>query len=688
MPNKADPPPAPYALPFVVAVTGHRDIHPDDAAYVQEQVFQAIETIAAALPHSPIHFLTALADGADQLFAEQVLRLQQQCRQGTGKRADRIRLVVPLPMPIETYCIEQAGGAAAERQDYAAFEAAHSAFAARLERYASKASSIFVIPERKLDASAGAAATAESEPYANLARYLGIHAHAVIAIWDGRTELDGQFPRQAGGTQDLVLSLLDGFERHHHARSAGRFAERETGNVIHIYCRRAMPSAADLPAARERGAGFAAAHCANSHGPVCHIAAPDAHWPGVHAPRLAQWLRSPAQACEGFQFHRAWRSVVARTQRALDRRLDPARLAVLYRIWAAGKQVDTLNRLHQRALSGSDAVGARRYAESLNDSRADFLSSLPKKSAEPADAVARALGAPLRAYCVADVQASRAKRFWRYRWLFIAMAAILAASSSSLRLLDPSHGDLIEGLSFGIGAILAVAVYLWVGLSSQRNAYLEYRALAEGLRVQMIWLAAGEDTLVTDHYVQKFRHELDWIRHAIDACLVMHPVPRLSALQVARGCIAHQAGYLAGAANRRRYRLHVRSTTLGNNMLLTGLMLSAAAVMLVLGAGQTYALLLTLLIVGMKLFTDVGTAWLTWNGKMGHSETLKQADHLRGVYRRAQEALIRIEQTALSEDEKERRARDLLFALGTEVLAENANWLATYLQRRIQAYGK
>lgn len=683
---RAGAPASPYALPFVVAVTGHRDLHPDDLETVREQLFQAIELVAAALPHSAIHFLSALADGADQLFAEQVLRLQRQCAAQNAGGARRIELIVPLPLPFEDYCVEQAGGAAARQDDPAAFEARRLAFAARFLRCSAGAARVFVIPQGRAAATPLAPAQA---PYAQLTRYLGIHAQLLIAVWDGQTGPQ-RFPRRPGGTLDLVLTLLNGVERGEHGRSSKRFAEPARGTVLHVYSRRAQASSDGLPSARS-GAGLRLARGAEAPGQagVDHWDAPQRQWPGVRAPSPAQWLRSPMQASERWAAHRAWRALAAQARSRLGRELAPRELAVLYRVRAAGKDIDTLNLAHRRALLAHDAGAARRHADALRASAAAFLASLQLRDvgALPAG-IGLGLGPLLHSFCAADVLAERTKRFWRYRWLFLASAAILAASASTLRLLSPAHGDLIESLVFAVGAFCAVGTYLWVALSSQRNAYLDYRALAEGLRFQMYWLCAGEATLVGDHYLQEHGGKMAWVRRALDASMVVHPASGLPALRVLRGWIDDQMAYLNGAGGRRRLRQHTRSVALGNDLLLAGLVFSVAAVAMVLACGRSYALALALLISGMKLSTGVGAAWLSLNNKLGHGETLMQAEHLRGVYGRARHALEQIEAAPGSQAEKDRRARDLLFALGKAVLEENANWLSAHQQRRLSWHGK
>ncbi|GJJ05098.1 hypothetical protein RugamoR64_56360 [Duganella rhizosphaerae] len=708
----ADDAPSPYALPFVVAISGHRDLHPDDVPAVAAQLYRSIELIAAALPHTPIHFLSALADGADQLFAEQVLALQRACaaREGEGRR--RIELVVTLPMPFDDYCREQAGGAAEALRDPAGFEAERLAFGARFQRYSACAGKVFVIPPAPPVALLGTPMTRADAAYAQLTRYLGIHAQLLLAVWDGQSGGE-QFPRLPGGTLDLVHALLHGVERDPHRRSRRRFAEPARGNLLHIYSRRAQATSDGLPAASAADGARLLRAGARDGEAVAHWDAPQPEWPGVLAPPLRSWLRAPIRACERWAEHRAWRDAVAHTERRLGRVPDAPALAVLYRTHAAGREIDLLNRLHGQALLAHDGDAARRYAASLEASGGAFLASLGQggtaglptgspaalptglptasptalPAALPA-ALSPGLAPLLQAFRVADVQAERAKRWWRYRWRFMALAVIMASAAPTLRLTSAIHGELVESVVYTSGAICAVGTYLWVALSRRRNAYLDYRALAEGLRCQMYWLCAGEPSLVTDHCAQRAGGGMGWVRQALDACLVAPPVPGLAARGVLRGWIDDQRAYLSGAGNRWRRRQHARAVAFGNNMLLSGLMMSVTALATTLIFGRSHMLPLILLLAGMKLATGIGAAWLSLATKMGHGETAAQAEQLHKLYGRADAELVRSETAPCSNAEKEHQARDLAFALGKAVLDENAGWLAAYQQRRLNWHGR
>lgn len=570
------------AAPFVVAVSGHRDLHPDDLDGAGERLFEALQLVADSLPHSALDFLSPLADGADQLFAAQVLRLR-----AASATPARIRLLVPLPMPLDAYCAAQGGPDRA-------------AFAARIAPFLQAANGVFTIAPIELDAASSAALTAANAPYARLARYLAIHAQLVIVVWDGQVAK----PAAPGGTLDLVRSLVDGFERCHHARSAGRLAEPEFGHVLHVRARRVQQAPAATPALRVlSGDGGSPRDC----------------------------------------------------------------------ILAAGADLDDLNRRHRAALA-ADGAG---YGARIAAVRHAFLASVGT-AASDCDG---ALAALAQSFAVADVQAELAKRSWRRSWLAIAIAAVLAAASSLLRLLDAEHGDLIETLSYGTGAAAAIGIYLWVGRAGRRNAYLAYRALAEGLRVQMYWLAAGSTALVSDHYLIKQRDDAGWVRDTLDALTLAPAAAVLAPAQVARGWIDAQLAYLEGPNIARRRRQQARSAAWGRNLLVAGMVCAVAGVAIVVQGTLKHAALLVLLIVGMKLLTDLGAAWLSYDGKMAHGETLRQAAHLQAVYRRADRALQAIEREGGAAD-------DLLAALGKEVLDENGNWLRVYLERRIHWHGK
>ena len=73
--------------PFIIGVTGHRDLHPDELLQLRGAVAEFVHLIRADLPDSELQFAIGMAEGADLLVAQTVLEL--------GMRVNAI-----LPMPL------------------------------------------------------------------------------------------------------------------------------------------------------------------------------------------------------------------------------------------------------------------------------------------------------------------------------------------------------------------------------------------------------------------------------------------------------------------------------------------------------------------------------------------------------------------------------------------------------------
>lgn len=169
---------APTSPPIVIAVTGHRVLNADDCARVRTQLSMALDEIAQAAPDAPLHCLSALADGADQLFAQRVLALQASL--GT----DRVQLRVPLPMPEAAYI---------ESQE----QPGTTAFRERFLALRPRAQAVFEVPTDGGPLSGAA-------PYVRLGDYIAAKADLLVALWDG----DTRAARQPGGTFDVLMRYL------------------------------------------------------------------------------------------------------------------------------------------------------------------------------------------------------------------------------------------------------------------------------------------------------------------------------------------------------------------------------------------------------------------------------------------------------------------------------------------------
>jgi len=78
--------------------------------------------------------------------------------------------------------------------------------------------------------------------------------------------------------------------------------------------------------------------------------------------------------------------------------------------------------------------------------------------------------------------------------------------------------------AYGLLALLAIAVGHWAKTDKVQEKHLDYRALSEGLRVQIAWKQAGLHTPASFFYLRKQRKSLAWVRSAIRA-LSIAPFP-------------------------------------------------------------------------------------------------------------------------------------------------------------------
>ena len=140
-------------------MTGHRFLAEVDRLSVG--VDRALERIAAASPGSTLVLLSSLAEGADMLVAQRVLR------------RSKVRLIVPLPLPLEDY-----------RQDFSS-ENHWQEF----ERLLAVSKKVVIFPD----------GGGRPQVYQAAEKYILDHCSVLIALWDGK-------PAQGiGGTAEVVL---------------------------------------------------------------------------------------------------------------------------------------------------------------------------------------------------------------------------------------------------------------------------------------------------------------------------------------------------------------------------------------------------------------------------------------------------------------------------------------------------
>jgi hypothetical protein len=79
-----------YAVPLIVSVTGHRNLVPAEIPEIRKRVREFLSELCEKYPDRGVSVMSPLAEGADQIVAEEAITL-------------RIPLIVALPMPCDIY---------------------------------------------------------------------------------------------------------------------------------------------------------------------------------------------------------------------------------------------------------------------------------------------------------------------------------------------------------------------------------------------------------------------------------------------------------------------------------------------------------------------------------------------------------------------------------------------------------
>ena len=161
--------------PFIVGVSGHRDLHPDEMPRLRDAVTAFVEQLKRHLPDTELRIIVGMAEGADLLVARAALDL--------GVRVEAV-----LPMPLPQYAAD--------------FDPETLALLEELLRRPDVRCVELAPPGQPSAGGLRHTAAERDAMYANLTRTLVRRSSLLLALWDGQVS---QLP---GGTADTVLRYL------------------------------------------------------------------------------------------------------------------------------------------------------------------------------------------------------------------------------------------------------------------------------------------------------------------------------------------------------------------------------------------------------------------------------------------------------------------------------------------------
>jgi len=224
-------------------------------------------------------------------------------------------------------------------------------------------------------------------------------------------------------------------------------------------------------------------------------------------------------------------------------------------------------------------------------------------------------------------------------------------------------------------------LYLWQKRLDAQGRYLDYRALAEALRVQFYWRLAGLTESAAASYLRKQVDELRWIRDALRGANALPPPLQPRPDLVQEQWVKGQAHYYRSRAEQLMARIrrveHFSAVCLGIGLLATAALVVFWHQIDSLGH-QVHPWLV--LVMG---FAPIAAALCEAYGeRFGIRSQAHQYSRFSAIFARAEAAIERLE--ALPDTpERIHTEQALLGELGREALMENGDWVLLLRDRPI-----
>ncbi|THD12132.1 hypothetical protein [Metallibacterium scheffleri] len=557
-------------IPLVVGVTSHRNIPAGEIESIRRRVREFLAQLQHDFPALPLVVLSALAEGGDQLVAQEALALGA-------------RLIAPLPLPRDLYL-----------EDFA-----DPTTRARFEALCAHAE-VLQLPLRagQTRHAVGPPGTARDRQYAQAGVYIVNHCHILLAIWDGKEST------RLGGTAQVVRYHLGGsmpglIDRRHDARHVlGGGDERL---LFHIVCSRNEADGA-----------------------------------------VAVGLQ-PLQAL--------WRT--AETAQAAELGMPPEFRQMFTHMAEFNDECDKY------------AAAIRLAVQSHRDANATL----------PMDDV----------FYAADWLAIHFQRrvLLAMRTTYTLAALMGIAFALYAHLAEHNYLIYLFLLLFASGALV-------VGLARHRDwhrKYLDYRALAEFLRVQSYWRhagipATGGHEFAHDNFLQRQNTELGWIRNVMRAVgLDARVDPATHGPEALTRVIAEWVGVSGKSGQLHYYErktversgLHHITEMVGSISLWGGVAISIVLVVFAHIFAQDTKNTLVMFMATLSIIAAVREAYAY---RKADKELIRQYRFMQRIFTSARTALDRATEAI--------EQRQILISLGEAALTEHAEWTLMQREREVE----
>ncbi|OPX91640.1 MAG: hypothetical protein A4E53_00678 [Pelotomaculum sp. PtaB.Bin104] len=290
-------------------------------------------------------------------------------------------------------------------------------------------------------------------------------------------------------------------------------------------------------------------------------------------------------------------------------------------------------------------------------------------------------------YAQADAMANYFQRKRRYLMIGLYCLALLAFFFFEL------YAHLIQecyliGL-YPTTLLLAFILYIWVKKRGYENKYLDYRALAEGLRIQLFWKITGLKEDVTRYYLRKQKSELDWVRKGIESVTFLNQKTGLTGRtdsklisksdywMAYKHWVAEQRNYFEKSANRDR-RSYGNQELAVYGFFLFGLVIAVIVLLMDISSFHLANMhsIHNILIIVMGLAPAIAAALDSYAEKMAFNSQTKVYKRMHFIFDRA---AVKLKEMLENNDLD--GAGQLILELGREALLENGDWVLMHRDR-------
>lgn len=285
-------------------------------------------------------------------------------------------------------------------------------------------------------------------------------------------------------------------------------------------------------------------------------------------------------------------------------------------------------------------------------------------------------------YAVADHLAVVYQRYVRRSWMVLHAAAVLAVFAYGCYAHTEGHHWMVLAtylamLVFGFGALLFFSRRGWHG------RFVDYRGLAEGLRVAVYWRIAGLIGDPVDRYPANLTGEVEWVRMTLRGETARsepedpgkaHTADALA--YVIREWVCDQANYF-----KKTGKVDARKEHACRVLMEATLVISAAIAVVLLGVqfvephrlhGE-FQTIFDAALVAIAVVPAIGAVAVGYAVRRGYAAQSRQYQRMRDLFEHAHMIL-----TSLPSDDAK---REVLSRLAGEALAEHAQWVILHRER-------